>query len=101
MNIPVFLLVVLGAKVRVTGPSASLWDRIYGAYDYLEAHPDVIAVVSGGHGDDEPTAEAYCMFRELVTLGIAPERIWTIDATQSIEEIHTRIIEKVETILDV
>ena len=27
---PVDYLVVLGAKVRVTGPSASLWDRIYG-----------------------------------------------------------------------
>ena len=42
-------LVVLGAKVRVTGPSASLWDRIYGACDYLAAHPDVIAIVSGGY----------------------------------------------------
>lgn len=82
-------LVVLGAKVRVTGPSASLWDRIYGAYDYLEAHPDVIAIVSGGHGDDEPTAEAYCMFRELVTLGIAPERIWMEDrATSTWENLH-------------
>ena len=38
-------------------------------------------------------------YRDLAKL--APERIHTIDATQSIEEIHARIIEKVETILDV
>lgn len=44
----------------------------------------------------EKVAQGY---RDLAKL--APERIWTIDATQSIEEIHTRIIEKVETILDV
>ena len=82
-------LVVLGAKVRVTGPSASLWDRIYGACDYLAAHPDVIAIVSGGQGDDEPTAEAYAMYEELVKLGIDPERIWIEDrATSTWENLH-------------
>lgn len=44
----------------------------------------------------EKVAQGY---RDLAKL--APERIHTIDATQSIEEIHTKIIEKVETILDV
>lgn len=73
---PVDYLVVLGAKVRVTGPSASLWDRIYAAADYLGAHPDVTAIVSGGQGPDEPTAEAYSMYEELVELGIDPDRIW-------------------------
>ena len=86
---PVDYLVVLGAKVRVTGPSASLWDRIYGAYDYLENHPDVIAVVSGGQGVDEPTAEAYSMRNELVAMGIDPERIWIEDkATSTWENLH-------------
>ena len=82
-------LVVLGAKVRVTGPSASLWDRIYGAYDYLAAHPDVTAIVSGGQGDDEPTAEAYAMYEELVKLGIDPDRVWIEDkATSTWENLH-------------
>ena len=82
-------LVVLGAKVRVTGPSASLWDRIYGAYDYLESHPNVTAIVSGGQGDDEPTAEAYSMYEELAALGIDPERIWIEDkATSTWENLH-------------
>lgn len=73
---PVDYVVVLGAKVRVTGPSASLWDRIYGAYDYLQSHPDAIAIVSGGQGEDEPMTEAQSMYDELVALGIDPERIW-------------------------
>ena len=76
-------VVVLGAKVRVTGPSASLWDRIYGAYDYLEEHPDVIAVVSGGQGDDEPISEAKSMRDELVALGIDESRIWVEDQATS------------------
>ncbi len=69
-------MVVLGAKVNKDGPSVSLWDRICGAYEYMEAHPNVIAVVSGGQGTDEPITEAECMYRELVNLGIDPKRIW-------------------------
>ena len=69
-------VVVLGAKVRESGPSASLWDRIYGARDYLEAHPEVIAIVSGGQGDDEPMTEARAMYEKLVELGIDEDRIW-------------------------
>lgn len=76
-------IVVLGAKVRVTGPSASLWDRIYAAADYLEAHPNTIAIVSGGQGEDEPMAEAHSMYEELVGLGIDPERIWIEDKATS------------------
>ena len=82
-------MVVLGAKVRVTGPSASLWDRIYGAYDYLEAHPDVIAIVSGGQGEDEPMTEAQSMYDQLVSLGIDPSRIWLEEkATSTWENIN-------------
>lgn len=73
---PVDYMVVLGAKVRVTGPSASLWDRIHAAADYLKAHPDTIAIVSGGQGPDEPMPEARSMYEELVKLGIEPERVW-------------------------
>ena len=73
---PVQYMVVLGAKVNKDGPSVSLWDRICGAYTYLDQHPDVIAIVSGGQGTDEPITEAECMYRELVSLGIDPKRIW-------------------------
>ena len=69
-------MVVLGAKVREDGPSVSLWDRIYGAYDYLQSHPDTIAIVSGGQGDDEPCTEAEAMYLALTDLGIEPDRVW-------------------------
>ena len=76
-------IVVLGAKVNADGPSVSLWDRICAAYTYLEAHPDVTAIVSGGQGTDEPITEAECMYRELVELGIDPKRIWMEDEATS------------------
>ena len=91
-------MVVLGAKVRESGPSASLWDRIYGAYNYLESHPEVIAIVSGGQGPDEPISEAASMYQELVNLGIDPGRIWMEDkATSTWENLNFSLdlIEKI------
>ena len=76
-------VVVLGAKVREIGPSVSLWDRIYGARDYLETHPDVIAIVSGGQGPEEPMTEAQAMRDALVELGIDENRVWMEDKATS------------------
>ena len=88
-NEQVDYVLVLGAKVRDWGPSISLWDRIYAAADYLAEHPETIAVVSGGQGEDEPETEAACMKRELVNLGIEPDRIWEEDKAKSTwENIH-------------
>lgn len=82
-------IVVLGSKVRSDGPSSSLQNRIDAAYEYLTAHPDSIAVVSGGQGQDEPMAEALCMYQELVAMGISPERIWMEDkATTTWENLN-------------
>ncbi|MBQ7801766.1 MAG: YdcF family protein [Oscillospiraceae bacterium] len=82
-------LVVLGAKVRSDGPSLSLQNRIDAAYDYLAAHPDAIAVVTGGRGTDEPITEAQCMYDHLVARGIDPDRIWMEDqATSTWENLH-------------
>lgn len=76
-------IIVLGAQVNPDGPSAPLQERIDAAYDYLCAHPDTIAVVSGGKGDDEHMAEGQCMYYHLVAMGIAPERIWVEDQARS------------------
>ena len=76
-------IVVLGAKVRSNGPSVALMERIRGAYDYMTEHPDVIAVVSGGQGSDEPMSEAQCMYETLVALGIDESRIWLEDQAAS------------------
>lgn len=79
-------LVVLGAKVREDGPSVSLWDRINAAAVYLQDHDDVIAIVSGGQGQDEPITEASSMREELIKLGIDESRIWMEDQATSTDE---------------
>lgn len=76
-------IVVLGAQVRDSGPSASLQERIDTAYEYLTAHPDTVAIVSGGQGSDEPISEAQCMYDCLVAMGISPERVIKEDQATS------------------
>lgn len=76
-------IVVLGAKVNGAAPSRTLRERIDAACDYLNAHPDAIAVVSGGQGSDEGVSEAECMFNGLTERGIDPERIWMEDQATS------------------
>ena len=89
-------MVVLGAKVRTTGPSASLWDRIYAAADYLDEHPNTIAIVSGGQGPDEPMAEGQAMYDELIKLGIDPDRVWIEDRATSTWENLTFSLDLIE-----
>lgn len=82
-------VVVLGCMVRPDGPSTSLRNRIDATYDYLTAHPNAIAIVSGGQGDDEPMPEALCMYNELVAKGIDPNRVWMEDkATSTWANLH-------------
>ena len=76
-------LLVLGAKVNANGPSLALRNRIDAACGYLTAHPDSIAILSGGQGSDEPMTEARCMFEELVEMGIDPDRLWLEDQSTS------------------
>ena len=79
-------IVVLGAKVNGTSPSLSLSDRIRTAEGYLKAHPDSIAILSGGQGDDEGISEAQCMFNELTAGGIAADRLWLEEQATSTQE---------------
>lgn len=79
-------VVVLGAKVRPDGPSVSLWDRIHAAADFLKAHSEMTAVVSGGQGPDEVKTEARCMAENLIALGIDESRILTEDRAESTAE---------------
>ena len=83
------VIIVLGAGVNGTKPSLSLHDRMTGAYDYLTAHPDCIAVVSGGQGPGEDITEAQCMYDWLTAKGIAPERIFMEDkSTNTLENLR-------------
>lgn len=68
-------IVVLGAGVNGDRPSLTLQERINAAYGYLCEHPDTLCVVSGGLGHGDSVTEARCMYRELVAMGIDPDRI--------------------------
>lgn len=70
------VVVVLGAQVHPWGPSVLLADRLDMALDYLEDHPDLPVIVTGGQGPDEPTTEAAAMRDYLVARGLSEDRIW-------------------------
>jgi len=76
-------IIVLGAKVNGQTPAHSLRSRIDAAYDYLVAHPDTIAVLSGGQGPDEDITEAQCMFGNLCAMGIGKDQLWLEDKSTS------------------
>jgi len=63
--IPVDAIIVLGAGVNGERPSLTLRTRIDAAAAYMEKHPDVPVVLSGGQGPSELITEAECMRREL------------------------------------
>ena len=79
-------LIVLGCQVRGETPSLHLYYRIEAAADYLKAHPDCVAVLSGGQGSGEEITEAECMYRGLTARGIAPERLYLEDASTNTRE---------------
>ncbi len=65
--VPVDAVIVLGAGVNGEEPSAALWSRIRAAADYLQSHPGVPVVLSGGQGPGEDISEAEAMRRALWT----------------------------------
>jgi len=65
--VPVDAVIVLGAGVNGETPSAALWSRIQAARKYLEGHPGVPVVLSGGQGPGEDISEAEAMRRALRT----------------------------------
>lgn len=73
---PPCTLVVLGCKVYGTKASLMLEERLQAAYKFLQQHPEVPCVVSGGKGDDEDISEAECMYQYLADAGISEERIF-------------------------
>ena len=79
-------LIVLGAGVNGSVPSLSLTDRLQAAKQYLDAHPNATAIVSGGQGDGENISEAEAMRRWLENAGIPPERIWMEPRATTTEE---------------
>ena len=68
-------LIVLGAAVYKDRPSLTLVRRLEGTLQYLNEHPDTVAIVSGGMGKGETITEAQAMHDWLTVNGVPEERI--------------------------
>ena len=68
-------LIVLGAQVYESGPSAVLSYRLQAALEYLQENPRTLCIVSGGQGYNEPDTEAAVMKAWLTDRGIAADRV--------------------------
>lgn len=72
-------VLIPGARLYEDRPSRMLLGRLQAAATYLQAHPDLPCVVSGGQGADEPCTEASMMRTLLLEMGIDENRIYTED----------------------
>lgn len=80
-------VIVLGCRVQRNGkPSLMLGRRIEAAYEYLSENKDVICIVSGGQGEDEPISEGEAMKVALVEKGIEESRIFVEDKSENTKE---------------
>ena len=77
------VMVIFGCQVKPDGPSILLRDRLDTALDYLEDHPDMKVVVTGGKGDDEHMSEAQCMYNYLTDHGVDGENIFMEDQSRN------------------
>lgn len=77
------VMVILGCRVESWGPSILLQDRLDKALDYLEDHPDLTIVASGGQGPDEHQSEAQCMYDYLTDHGVDSDQILLEDQSHN------------------
>lgn len=77
------IMIILGCQVKPWGPSILLQDRLNEALDYLDDHPEMTVVVSGGQGADEPSTEARAMADYLIDHGFPEEQILLEEASSN------------------
>lgn len=68
--------IMLGAQVKGTQPTLSLYDRITAGREFLEENPKSICVATGGLGSTAEITEAQCMYNVLTSEGIDGNRIY-------------------------
>lgn len=79
-------IIVLGAGVNGSVPSLSMVNRMTPTIEYLESHPETVAILTGGQGEGENLSEAQAMFNYLTERGISPEQLIMEDKATSTEE---------------
>ena len=77
------IMVIFGCQVKPWGPSVLLQDRLDAALTYLEDHPDMKIIVTGGKGDDEHMSEAQCMYNYLTEHGVDGGNIYMEDRSRN------------------
>lgn len=83
---PADAVIVLGAGLRGESPTLVLRHRLDTAIAYLQAHPDAIAILSGGQGEGEAISEAEAMARYMQAAGIPQARYIKESASRSTHE---------------
>lgn len=78
--------IILGAQVKGTAPSLSLYDRIMAGEEYLKENPKSICVATGGLGDTATITEAQCISNVLTEHGIAQDRIYLENNSKNTQE---------------
>ncbi len=79
-------VIVLGAGLRGDKPMLVLRHRMDTAIAYLLEHPDAIAILSGGKGDNERISEAEAMARYFEQKGVPASRYIKEGASTNTEE---------------
>lgn len=81
--------IVFGCKTNGYTPTYALRRRLDRARELLTEHPDAVAVLSGGQGDDETVSEAESMRAYLTAAGIDENRLLIEDgSTSTLENIR-------------
>lgn len=78
--------IILGAQVKGTAPTLSLYDRIIAGEEYLKENPNSICVATGGLGDTATITEAQCIANVLTEHGIASNRIYLENNSKNTQE---------------
>ncbi|HPU64061.1 MAG TPA: YdcF family protein, partial [Mobilitalea sp.] len=76
-------LIVLGARIRGTKITRSLYMRLKTAEVYLKDNQKTLVIVSGGQGPGEDISEAEVMKKFLLENGIEEKRILTEDKSKN------------------
>lgn len=79
-------VIVLGAGLNGSDPSAVLKSRLDTAVDYLATNPSAEVIVSGSKGENEAISEAVAMSNYLIENGIGDGRILIEDSASSTYE---------------
>lgn len=97
------VMIILGCQLHDWGPSVMLQDRLDRALEYLEEHPELTVVVSGGQGSNEPAPEAQGMADYLAENGFPREQIIQEDQSHNTNQnlrLSARLLEEAGFQLD-